>query len=65
MDYKYKVTFAHEDDTQEDAYGWGTADITTDVPVETDEQLKEVARSIGVLKGFTKVGIIKIDDAED
>lgn len=67
MSHKYRVTFAHDNDRQENEdirHGWGTVEIVTDRPVESDEQRLEVARSIGNTYGFTKVGVMSIDPVE-
>ncbi len=62
---RYKVTYAHVDEEQENTFGWGVAEIDTDVVPETDEQLLEIARSIGIKNSFTKVGILELTELAD
>lgn len=65
---RYKVKFAHMDDSLPDTElqaGWGEVEITTDVPVETDEQLKEICRTIGYEKGFSRVALTSIHELEE
>lgn len=64
MEYKYRITFAHVDDKATDdtlKSGTGTVDIITDVPIETDEQRKEVAKQIGLAYKKTQIAITKIE----
>jgi hypothetical protein len=56
----YTVKFAHQDNTKPDLHGWGTMEITTDLPITTEEQKLEVARSIGRAKSFTSVAVLEI-----
>lgn len=60
--YEYEIIFAHENDNAVDSsvrHGSGSMNVTVDHPIETQEDLKEVARTIGLTKGFTAVGITK------
>lgn len=65
MEYSYKISFAHQDDTKEDMHGFGTVDITTDLPITTDEQRLEVARTIGLTHDFTQVAILSIEEVQN
>lgn len=58
--FNYEVTFAHQNENAEsDAvrHGSGRMKIETDHEIKNQEDLKEVARSIGLAKGFTAVAI--------
>lgn len=64
--YKYLVRFAHEDDRKpegaEDRHGAGQIEIETDIEVTKAEHLTEIARTIGMKNGYTKVGITDIKE---
>lgn len=62
--YKYLVKFAHEDDSKpadsEERHGAGQIEIEVDHLVESQEDLIEIARTIGKKNNYTKVGIVNI-----
>lgn len=60
--FSYRIKFSHENEnalSQEERHGQGQIDIETDVPIETQEQVNEVAKAILRNSGgrYTKVGI--------
>lgn len=69
LPYKYRVTFAHQDDKKPDddpnRHGWGELEYDSELPVVTQTDLKDVARWIGHKYNFTAVGIVKIDEIVD
>lgn len=64
----YRIEFAHEDENAHEAirHGKGSIEITTDLPIESDDvttykqRTHEVARSIGHQLGKTKIAILSI-----
>jgi hypothetical protein len=52
VEYKYRVNYAHINEDAEDIvggvhHGQGTVEITTDKPVETQQQKDDVAKVVG------------------
>lgn len=66
---RYKVEYAHNDDvksTEETRLtGWGVVVFDRDEPVETNKDLKDVARWIGHEYGYTEVGILSIFETDE
>jgi hypothetical protein len=64
---KYRINYAHELATPVDGqiYGWGEVEIETELALKTDEQFKEVARTIGLNGGHTAVGIVKVTELDE
>lgn len=63
MSYRYRVEFAHEDETQPEEglrHGRGNMEIVTDGPVETQAEKDEVARAVGLKLGKTKIAVLQI-----
>ena len=64
LEYKYRVEYAHADDTTpEDSglhHGRGTMEITTPSPIETDEDKYAVAQAIGHHLDKTTIAIQEI-----
>ena len=68
MSYKYRVEFAHVNDNIPEGeplrQGTGTVEIETDLPVETQEEKDEVAKSlarkIGETRTVTAVAVLAI-----
>lgn len=64
----YRVEFAHEDENAHEAvrHGKGSMEISTDLPIESDDSTTykqrtyEVARAIGQELGKTKIAILSI-----
>lgn len=59
----YRVTYAHSDENatnEKEQHGFATAEIDSDLPVETEEHLMEIARAIGHEHGYTSVGVMDI-----
>lgn len=64
----YRIEFAHEDENANEAirHGKGSIEITTDLPIESDDDTTykqrtyEVARTIGQQLGKTKIAILSI-----
>lgn len=68
MDIKYIIvyTFKALTETGEEEYGHGEVNIETDHRIETQDDLKEVARSIAKKNsGFVEVAINKITEVSD
>lgn len=65
---KYRIEFAHEDENADESirHGKGTIEISTDLPIESDDDTTykqrtyEVARSIGQQLGKTKIAILSV-----
>lgn len=64
----YRIEFAHEDENADESirHGKGTIEISTDLPIESDDDTTykqrtyEVARTIGQQLGKTKLAILSI-----
>lgn len=64
----YRIEFAHEDEHADESlrHGKGTIEITTDLPIESDDEITykqrtfEVARSIGKQLGKSKIAILSV-----
>lgn len=73
MEYKWRVEFAHVDDTVEDVsggihHGPGSIEIKTPGPIETDADRYAVAQAIGLHLNKTEIwikAIIPIKDEPD
>lgn len=64
METKYLVVYTFK--TAEEEYGHGETEILAEKPLETQEELKEVARSIGdAHHGFVEVAINKVTEVVD
>lgn len=60
----YRVYYAHEnvnepDETQK--HGYAMQELEVDHEITTEEEVMEIARSIGREHGYTSVGVIKIE----
>jgi hypothetical protein len=65
VDYKYRVEYAHQDDTKPDIsggihHGTGSTEITTDTLIETQQHKDDVARALGLRLGKTAIAIMAI-----
>lgn len=68
MDIKYIIVYTFKSllETGEEEYGHGEIHITTDHRIETQDDLKEVARSIAQKNsGFVEVAINKVTEVSD
>lgn len=69
LTHNYVVHFAFaypESDLRPDEQRWGNGSmaIQTDIEPSTEEEFKEIARTIGKLGGYEAVGITSIDRTE-
>lgn len=64
MNHKYIIVYSAR--TVDDEGVHGEINIETEKPLETQEEIKEVARSIGMQhSGYVEVGINKITEVID